>query len=267
VVAHIGELFRYRDLVRNLVVCDLRVRYRNSALGFFWSLLSPLLMMIVFTFVFTVMVPSGGPEHYPIFFLAGLLPWQFFTNSISVATVSVVENAHLIKKIYFPRDVLPLARVLSNLVHFLLALLVFFALYPFFGMRISGWVLLLPAIILIQLSFTLGLAFVFSTLNVFYRDTRHVTDTLMLLWFFLTPVFYSLDNVRPAFLGLGIDLHRLIYTLNPMASLVALYRAVLYYGVPPDLGMSLGTSLIALICLWIGYRVFCRYRGSFSEEV
>ena len=265
--AHIGELIRYRSLVMNLVLRDLKVRYRNSVLGFVWSLLNPLLMMIVFTFVFTIIIPSGSIENFPIFLLAGLLPWQFFSNSIGMATRSVVDNAHLIKKVYFPREALPLAGVLSNLVNFLLALIVLFSLFPLFRMGVTSWVFFLPVIILIQSLFTLGLAFVLSSLNVFYRDVQHIMDTLMLIWFFLTPVFYSLEDMQPVLNKLSVNLRTLIYILNPMASLIEAYRAVLYQGRAPCF-MYLGmTTLIALLAFVIGFMVFNRYSPVFSEEL
>ncbi|MEA3346197.1 MAG: ABC transporter permease [Chloroflexota bacterium] len=264
--SQIGELIRYKDLIRSLVIRDLKVRYKSSVLGFIWSLLNPLLMMVVFTFVFTIILPSGK-EDFPIFFLAGLLPWQFFANSVAMTTRSIVDNAHLIKKVYFPREVLPLAGVLSNLVNFLLALAVFFALSPFFRMRVTVWIFLLPLILLIQLLFTLGLAFVLCTANVFYRDTQHIMDTLMLLWFFLTPIFYSLEDMQPALSGLSLDLRNLIYTLNPMASLIKAYRAVLYYGRAPSLKRLGMTLLISLLVFVAGSLVFDRYDSLFSEEV
>jgi len=266
-ISQTGELVQYRDLIRSLVIRDLKVRYKNSLLGFVWSLLNPLLMMMVFTFVFTVIFPSGETASFPIFFLVGLLPWQFFANSISMTTRSIVDSAHLIKKVYFPREALPLAGVLSHLVNFLLSLVVLFALFPVFRVRVTGWVLLLPVIILIQLLFTLGLAFVLSTLNVFYRDTQHIMETLMLLWFFVTPIFYSLEDMRPILVGLRFDLPNLIYTLNPMASLIKAYRAVLYHGSAPCF-MRLGvTASITLLVFVAGSLVFDHYSSVFSEEV
>ena len=266
-ISRTGELIQYRELIRSLVTRDLKVRYKNSVLGFVWSLLNPLLTMVVFTFVFTVVFPSGGKENFPVFFLAGLLPWQFFANSVNMTTRSIVDSAHLIKKVYFPREALPLAGVLSHLVNFLLALLVFFALFPLFRVRVTGWVLLLPVIILIQLLFTLGLGFILSTMNVFYRDTQHIMETLMLIWFFLTPIFYSLEDMRPILVGLRFDLRSLMYTLNPMASLIKAYRAVVYEGSAPCF-MRLGvTTLIALLLFVAGSLVFDHYSSVFSEEV
>jgi ABC-type polysaccharide/polyol phosphate export permease len=248
------------------VIRDLKVRYRSSVLGFVWSFLNPLLMMAVFTFVFTLVFPTGQRRAFPIFFLVGLLPWQFFTNSIALTTRSIVDNASLIRKVYFPRRVLPVAGVMSHLVNFLLALLVLFVLFPVFRIQVTFWILLLPLIVLVQMLFTLGLAFLLSTLNVFYRDAQHIMETLLLVWFFLTPVFYSLEDMPPRLIG-RINLHDLIYALNPMASLIKAYRAVLFEGTAPRFRSMAVTSLVSFLVLIVGSLVFDHYSRVFAEEV
>lgn len=264
--SQIRECVRYRNLIRSLVVRDLKARYRNSLLGFLWSLLNPLLMMVVFTFVFTVLFPSSMGKSYPVFFLSGLLPWQFFTNCMTSSTRSIVDNAHLIKKVYFPKEVLPIAGILSNLVNFLLALAVLFALLPLFQVRVTPWVVLLPLIILIQLLFTIGLSFILSTLNVFFRDIQHIMETLMLIWFFLTPVFYSLEDM-PTRLIWRTDLHSLIYAVNPMASLIAAHRAVLFQGGAPSFLHLAVTSAVALSVFVVGSLTVNHYSSTFAEEL
>lgn len=269
------ELFRYRELVRNLVARDLKARYKNSVLGFFWSLVNPLLMMAVFSVVFTYMMPTRSIPHFPVFALCAILPWNFFSAAVMGSVHSIVGNAHLIKKVYFPREVLPLSTVLSNLVNFLLALLVLFAMLYAVGIGLTRWVFLLPIVILVQFLFTLGLAFALCTLNVFYRDTAMILDVLLLAWFFLTPVMYPID-ILPAeavVLGLALPVRRLTYILNPMASLIASYRSILYGSIeggppgPPALDFFLRTAVTALVVLMVGYAVFRRYRAVFGEEV
>jgi ABC-type polysaccharide/polyol phosphate export permease len=265
----IAELLRYRELVRNLVWRDLKARYKNSVLGFLWSLVNPLLMMAVFTFVFTVMMPNNNIDKFPVFVLCALLPWNWFTTSVMGATHSIVGNAHLIKKVYFPREVLPISVVLSNMINFLLALSVLFAMMLLFQVRFTAWALLLPVVILIQLVFTLGLAFILGTLNVFYRDTGVIMEVVLLAWFFLTPIFYPID-VLPAhriLFGFDLDLHRLAYIVNPMASLIATYRVILYSGAPPAFDFLVRTVVTALIVLALGYLFFNRYSRVFGEEV
>lgn len=266
---HLVELVHYRELIVNLTIRELKARYKNSVLGFFWSLLNPLGMMLVFTVVFTVLMPNNQIRNFPVFLLCGLLPWNFFSAGVMTGTNSIVSNSNLVKKVYFPRTVLPIASVLANLVNFLLALIVLFALLFAFKIRLSPYVWLLPVVILIQTCFVAGMALVLSTLNVFYRDTLMIMDVVMLAWFFLTPVFYPIEVLPRSyeFLGFTLDVHRLAYILNPMASLISTYRDLLYWGYRTDLDFFLRTTLTALIVLAFGFWFCVRYSARFSEEI
>jgi lipopolysaccharide transport system permease protein len=269
ILHHLRELWQYRELLRNLVVRDLKVRYKNSILGIAWSWLNPLLMMVVYTVFFTIFLRNSSIPHYPVFLLCGLLPWNFFSDSIVQATDSIIGNAHLVKKVYFPREILPISIVLANLVNLLIALPVFFALALFSGAPLTGWVLLLPITILIQVIFTIGLTLFLSTLNVFYRDTQHILRVLTLALFFLTPVFYPISTVPQEAHVLGISFNAQLWLrrLNPMASIIASYRDLLYWGAPTGLDFLLRTAVTALIVLILGYLVFLRYSPRFGEEV
>jgi lipopolysaccharide transport system permease protein len=272
-LAHLAELFRFRDLLRNLVVRDLKVRYKNSVLGILWSWLNPLFMMAVYTVVFTVMQPAGNrgipARQFPAFVLCALLPWNFMSGAVTQSVNCIIENANLVKKVYFPREILPLSVVLSNLVNFGISLMVLFPMLLVFRVPLTAWLLLLPLIILLQFCFVTGIALLLSTLNVFYRDTKVIIEVVIMAWFFVTPIFYPIDILprsREVF-GLVIDIHRWTRILNPMASLVAAYRDVLYWGrrVGPDfLARTAATSLVVLI---IGYVVFYRYSKLFGEEI
>ncbi len=274
-IANLRELVKYRELVRNLVIRDLKARYKSSVLGFLWSLVNPLLMMAVFTVVFTYMMPSQSIPHFPVFVLCAILPWNFFTTSVMGCINSIVSNAHLIKKVYFPREVLPVSTVLANLVNFLLALTVLFVMLFVAGIGLTRWALLLPLVILVQVIFTVGLGLMLATLNVFYRDAAIIMDVLLLAWFFLTPVMYPLEILptEATVLGLTLPVQRLTYILNPMASLIASYRSILYGSIqggppgPPAFDFFLRTTLTSLVVLALGYWVFCHYRAVFAEEV
>lgn len=268
-IAHVRELWRYRELVRNLVVSELKARYKNSVLGFVWSLLNPLAMMLVFTVVFGVLWPNRQVDNYPIFLLCGLLPWNYFSNSVTSSITSIVDHGNLIKKVYFPREVLPVATVLAQLVNFLLAFLVLFVALLVFRANFSPWLWTLPLIILIQTCFTVGIGLILSTLHVFYRDTRMVMEVVMLAWFFLTPIFYSVQQLPAAYtvLGVELDVRRIAYILNPMASLINVYRDLLYNGYRTDPDFFIRTTLTALIVLVAGYWFFVRYSDRFGEEV
>lgn len=265
---HLQELMRYRSLVLNLVLRDLKSRYKRSVLGFLWSLLNPLAMMLVFTVVFTVIMPSQI-ENYPIFLLCGLLPWNFFTGALMLSINSVAGNANLVKKVYFPREVLPISSVLANLVNFLLGLAVLMVVLIVVRADFSSWLWLLPFVIIIQTCFTLGVALFLSAVNVYYRDTLMIMDVVLLAWFFLTPVVYSINILPPSYqvLGLTINVQRLMYILNPMASLIATYRDLLYWGYRTDLDFFLRTAVTAMAVLLIGYRFFVRHSHDFGEKV
>ncbi|HJW83401.1 MAG TPA: ABC transporter permease [Anaerolineae bacterium] len=270
--ARLRELWTYRELIRNLVMRDLKVRYKNSVLGVAWSWLNPLLMMLVLTVVFTVMAGQNNQPAYHVFVLIGILAWNFFSASVVGATGSIVNNAHLIKKVYFPRAVLPVSIVLSSLLNFVIALPVFFALAWLSGVPLSGRVELiawLPVVLLVQLVFTVGIGLILSTVNVFYRDTQIIMEVVMLAWFFVTPIFYTIETVPETahLLGATLDLRRLLFILNPMASIISSYRDVLYWGrfIGPD--FFLRTAVTAVGVLVIGYAVFDRYARRFAEEV
>lgn len=237
-LTQLRELIGYRSLIVNLMVKDLKTRYKRSVLGFLWSLLNPLAMMVVFTVVFTVILPSQI-NNYPIFLLCGLLPWNYFTSGVMVSINSVVGNANLVKKVYFPREVLPISSVLANLVNFLL------------GLAVLMVVLFLSAV------------------NVYYRDTLMIMDVVLLAWFFLTPVVYALDVLPTAYsvLGLNINVLRLMYILNPMASLISAYRDLLYYGYRTDLDFFLRTAATSIAILVLGYWYFTRHSRDFGEKV
>ena len=267
-IKRIVELYHYRELIRNLVIRDLKVRYKNSVLGILWSLLNPLLMTIVFTVVFTLLLRNNTP-NYPVFFMCGYLPWSFLSDSVVGGTNSIVGNAHLIKKVYFPREVLPLADVLSGLVNFLLALVVLFGAILVFHVGLTASVLLLPVVIVAQVLFTLGLVFFLSTANVFYRDTQHIMQVVMQAWFFLTPIFYPIEIIPESatILGMTVDLQMWVRRLNPMASLIASYRDILLRGAVPGLDFLLRTVITCVAVFVIGYLIFCRYSKVFGEEV
>jgi len=269
---HIRELIQFRDLLLNLTVRDLKVRYKNSVLGILWSWLNPLFMMVVYTVVFTVMQTASARvpnDKFPVFVLCALLPWNFFSSAVLQSVNCIVDNANLVKKVYFPREVLPLSVVLSNLVNFGIALMILFPMLIAFRIRLTIWVLMLPVIVAIQVAFTTGVALLLCTLNVFYRDTKAIMDVAMMAWFFVTPIFYPI-SVLPAnkvIGGLTIDVHRWTRILNPMASLVAAYHDTLFYGQLVGLDFLARTAVTSLLVLAIGYLVFYRYSRLFGEQV
>ena len=274
-ISRLRELVKHRELIENLVLRDLRVRYKNSVLGFLWSLLNPLLLMAVFTVVFTVMLPNLTIPKFPVFVMCALLPWNFFNTSVMGGLNSIVHNGHLINKVYFPREVLPISTVFSNFVNFLLAIPVLFVLIIVFHVPITVWLIYLPLVMVVQVAFTIGIALLLATVNVFYRDTGVIMEVVMQAWFFLTPVFYPVDLLPEwaTVVGIALPIRRLTYILNPMASIIASYRSVLYgftNGSPPTapaFDFFSRTIMTSLICLAVGYAVFTRHSHRFGEEV
>lgn len=255
----LGEVARYRSLILNLVVKDLKVRYKNSVLGFLWSLINPLLMMVVFTFVFTRLLGSSI-ANFQIFVLAGLLPWNWCAAAVGGSINAIVGNSNLISKVYFPRELLPVSVVASNMANFLLALPALFALMVVFHAPFTWGLVFLPVLMLIEAVFLCGVALFLSCLNVFYRDTGVIMEVLLTAWFFVTPIFYRMEDVVPS-------LKDWVYRLNPMASIISDYHTILYYGSPPGIGFLLRTFLTAMGVLVVGYVVFVRFSGSFGEEL
>lgn len=257
---HLRELFAYRNLLWNLVVRDLKARYKSSVLGYLWSLVNPLLMVTVFTILFKFLLKSQIP-NFPVFIIAALLPWNFCANSVSASVVSITGQANLIKKVYFPREAIPIAVVLSNLINYLLALPAMFLLMLVLNAHFQPVVLLFPLIALIQTIFLIGLALFLSSLNVFFRDTQVIVEVVLLGWFFLTPIFYRLSDI------VDERLARLVRWLNPMASLVDFYRDIFYLGGMPGWDAIVRTLVTVFLVLLGGYLFFLRLSPRLGEEL
>jgi lipopolysaccharide transport system permease protein len=269
------EFVQYRFLLQNLVVRDLKVRYKNSLLGLLWSLLNPLLMMVVYTLLFTKLIPNRDIAHFPVFILVALIPWNFLSGTLIGGTVSVLNNSSLVKKVYFPRVLLPVAAVLSNLVHFFLAFIVLLIFLYAYGIGLTVHALWVPLILLTQIIFLLGLSMLLGALQVFYRDVLMILDVLVLAWFFLTPVFYPFERLGESSTLLGVTFNPAVVMrwLNPMASIIDGYRTVLWgtigSGGPSSMDPAylLRTFATAVLVFIFGYLVFTRLEHLFGEKL
>ncbi len=250
---------RYQiDLVSNLVARDMKLRYKGSFLGMLWSLLQPMCLIAVYSFLFTRVI-SLDIRNYTPFLVVGILPWNWFVTSLDFSADSLLANRDLIKKAVFPNEILLVATITSNLLILALAMPVLLAFLIISNIAITPAALLLPVIVAIQYSFTLGLALVISTLNVYFRDVRHLLGVLLFAWLFLTPVFYDSALVPAQYRG--------FYLANPMAHIVSSYRDVLLYGRAPSVHLLAGLTIISVITLLFGLAVFRRYRSNFPEEL
>ncbi len=253
-----GGIFSYRELIFNLVVKDLKVRYKTATLGFLWALLNPLLMMMILSIVFSVFIKLQI-EKYPLFLLAALLPWYFLSQSLSCATTSIVDNANLIRKIPFPREIIPLSVIIAQFIFFLLSLMILFIFLVIFKIGFTLLILYLPLVLLVQFVFVSGISLITSALHVRYRDVKYIIEALLLCWFYLTPVFYPLSLVPQQF--------QRIYMLNPMACIVTIYRDVLLYGGISDFYITWYTLSVSLVFLIAGLFIFKKTEHLFADAV
>lgn len=248
----------HREILKNLVLRNLKVRYKNSVLGLFWAFLNPLFTIIVFYVVFSLIIKIQIPQ-YPLFLLSAFLPWIFFSSALTEATNSIIENANLVKKVYFPRAILPVSYVLSNFINLLLSLLVLLPILLFFRLYIIKFIYFLPVILIIHLIFTTGLALLFCCANVYFRDVSHILTVILMFWFYLTPIVYPISMVPVKFQGL--------YMANPMAAMANIYRDILFNGRPPQLQELAYVLIFALVTLVLCLRIFKKFESGFVKEL
>jgi ABC-type polysaccharide/polyol phosphate export permease len=247
----------YNFVLQNLVLKDFRIRYRNMSLGVFWSLLNPLVMMVVLTFVFTVLIPNNQPQ-FPLFLLCGLVPFNFFTISWISGATSLIDNANLIKRVPFPREIIPVASVLSNTLHLLIqiALLLSFALWYGKGVNIH-W-LWLPVVWVLEVILVCGMALLFSGLNVYTRDIRYLVESASTVLFYLVPIFYfPADSQKFAF----------VYKYNPLAAVVFALRFILMEGIAPPASLMWRLSIGSVLMLGFGFFVFRKLKVGFYNHL
>jgi ABC-type polysaccharide/polyol phosphate export permease len=275
------RLTRYRGLIQSLVARELKARYRGSVLGFFWSFINPLLLLLIYTFVFKYFLPRSANdlEHYELFLFCGLLPWTWFSSSLLESSGVLISGGNLIKKVLFPAEVLPIVTVLANMVHFflglpILALFLVYNQWPVYFVELIWF----PVVVLVQLVLTLGFALVLSALTVHFRDLRDILSNLMNFWFFATPIIYPYtvmygDPSNPSQAPVWVAS---LLKVNPFTHLAITYQEILYFdasdplapvGPPGHWFWLLMLGLISVLFFLIGYFVFDRLRDTFAEEV
>ncbi len=253
------EYVEHNELLLNLIAKELKLKYKNSMLGFLWSFINPFILMAVYTFIFGVVFKSRGIANYPIFLLVGLLPWNFLALSLSSSVASIIGNASLVKKVYFPREFLVISVVAANLVTFMLELVVLFAFLLLYGYRFYYFIPVLMLAIALESILVSGLCLFFASANVYFRDIQQLLSVILLLWFFATPIVYKLEMV-PSKLQFFLK-------LNPMTYIILLYREALFSNFIPSLMVTsiAFTSSVAIFVM--GYTVFNRLSKSFAKEV
>lgn len=257
-------LFSYRELLFSLTKKELKVKYRGTALGFLWSLLNPILTMLVYSFVFSIVL-RAGIEQFAIFLICALLPFNFLSNSVNYGSGSIIASSNLVNKIYFPREIIPLSIVFANLINFFFEFIALFIVLGVMGYKFYIFLYLLPVVIFFQFFLVVGMTLLVSALNVFFRDLQHLITIIMMVWFFGTPIIYPLSMVPERF--------QYIIKINPMTIYAAYYRNIFYYVKFPDGGgfPSVPETLIALtitfVIFFAGYFVFKKLEYRFAEEI
>ena len=263
---NLAQLPRYRGLIQSLVARELKARYRGSLLGFFWSFINPLLLLLVYSFVFTFVMPASQDPRitpYALFMFCGILPWTWFASSLLESAGVLISGGNLIKKVLFPAEVLPIVTVLSNMVHFFFGLTILAGFLVYYRRPLHASELaLFPLVVVIQLILTTGFALLLSALTVHFRDIRDILSNLITFWFFGTPIIY------PYFLFPDTSWQGKVLRLNPFTHLVISYQEILFFEGPVGhLKWLLVLGVIAVAFFLFGYFIFDRLRDSFAEEV
>ncbi|MCI9045993.1 MAG: ABC transporter permease [Hungatella sp.] len=255
----VKEIYQYRQMIFSLVRKDLRGRYKGSVLGFMWTFINPLLQLMVYTIVFSVIMRNGIEQYYLFLFVA-LVPWIFFSSALTGGSTSILGSADMVKKIYFPREVLPMAYITSSFVNMVLSFLVVFGVLLVTGYGFHPAALLyLPLIMAVEYLLALGIALLTSALTVYFRDLAYILNIIAMAWQFLTPVMYSASQVPERLMP--------IWRLNPMTPVIDAYRDILYYKQIPRISTLTEAAALGIIILVAGEVIFCKLQRGFAEEL
>lgn len=252
------NLYQYRELLKTNVQKEIRGKYKGSFLGVLWSFINPLLMVLVYALVFPYIMRTNV-DNYLIFLIVAIIPWNFFTTVINSGCNCIWINGGIIKKVYFPREILPISVVAAGLVNFLISCIIILLFLLFGGIGFSIQLLWLPLIAIIQSLFSLGLLFILSAINVYVRDIEYLVAFIINLLFYATPILYTVDMFPSTI--------RWVLYLNPLSHLIDAYRSIFYYQTIPNIGSLIYIGLLAIIVLMIGYFIFKKLEKGFAEEV
>jgi lipopolysaccharide transport system permease protein len=252
------EQVEFRELLYQIICRDLLVRYKQTAMGFAWAVLTPVLNTIIFSVLFMRVAPIDTPVAYPLFVFSGLLVWNFTASALKFAVTSLTANTSLVTKVYFPREIFPFAAVVVALVDTAVAAVVLAGMMIYYGVAVTPMLLLLPVIVIIHTLFTTALALLLSMANLFYRDVKYVFDAVLTVWMFASAVVYPASSLGGA-LGL-------IVNANPMTAIVESYRYVLLYGAAPPATL-IPAAVVSVVLLPAAWLLFHRSEFRFAENI
>lgn len=251
------RLFNYRELLKTNVKKEVRGKYKKSFLGVLWSFLNPLLQIAVYAIVFPIIL-KNTQENYLIFLCVALIPWTFFTNTIIQSASTVIANGNIVKKVYFPREILPISVTTSNAINFMISTVIILIFILFSGIGFSWYMIFYPLILITQYFLQLGISFIISSVTVYFRDLEHLIGVFLQLLFYATPIVYAANTIPEDF--------QFILKLNPMAYIIDAYRSVFYYQTIPNIQNLLLLLLGSILFTIIGYLIFSKLQKGFAEE-
>lgn len=252
------NLYKYRELLKTNVKKEIRGKYKNSFLGVLWSFLNPLLQIIVYAVVFQVIL-KNPKENYAIFLCCGLIPWTFFSSAITRSAFTMIENGNIIKKVYFPREILPISIVTSEAVNFIISTVIILSFVIFGGIGLSKYIIFYPIVLLAQYILLIAIALIVSSISVYVRDLQHLIGVTMQLLFYATPIVYSSEAIPESF--------KWILNLNPMTYVINGYRDIFYNQTMIDIVPLLILILISIVACVVGYIIFNKLQKGFAEQL
>ncbi len=252
------NLYNYRELIKTSVKKDIGGKYKHSFFGVLWSFINPLLQIAVYAIVFPLIMRNNIP-NYTVFMVCGLIPWAYFSSSVNRSTFVMIENGNILKKVYFPREILPLSLVTSETVNFLISSIIILVFTLANGIALSWLIVLFPVVLLVQYVLQLGIALILSSVTVYFRDLNHFMGVLLQLFFYATPIVYSIETIPENF--------RWILKFNPMTYIIEGYRSIFYTHEMPDFKAIGIVFAIAVALLILGYLLFNKLQKRFAEEL
>lgn len=259
----IQELYQYRELLKSNIKKEIRGKYKGSFLGVLWSFINPLLQVLVYALVFPYLMKVKGTDSYLIYLVVGIIPWTFFTTVVNQGITTIRYNGGIIKKVYFPREILPISVVVSGIINFLISCVIVLAFVIIGGYGISWHIILLPLITILQAMFSLGLVFALSAINVYIKDAEYIVSFVINMLFYGTPILYQLDNFSSEVPRILLFL----VNLNPLTHFMAAYRDIFMYHEMPELPVLAMLFSLSLIVLFVGYKIFKKLERGFAEEL